>query len=112
MLELEFCSQLKMTPLHWAVERQFIKVVELLLRNGADPHAISKFHKTPYSLAQAHNNVEILKLLSIATQLHESNLKQVFMINRCIFRIILLFAILIFNNLLLFLHRPKKRQTI
>jgi GA-binding protein transcription factor, beta len=65
-----------MTPLHWAVEREFTNIVQILLSHGADPHAISKFRKTPYSLAQAHNNVDILKLLAAATQLHESNLKQ------------------------------------
>lgn len=40
-----------MTPLHWAVEKQHDAVVELLLRHGADPTLMSKFDKTPISIA-------------------------------------------------------------
>lgn len=40
-----------MTPLHWAVEKRFSKIVSHLLKYGAEPTAVSKFDKTPILLA-------------------------------------------------------------
>lgn len=40
-----------MSPLHWAVEKRHSKLVSLLLRHGADVTAMSKFDKTPITLA-------------------------------------------------------------
>lgn len=52
-----------MTPLHWAAERGHTEVVEILLKHGADPYAISKFNKTPHSLACEKKHHDILKLI-------------------------------------------------
>lgn len=40
-----------MTPLHWAVERGHEECVLVLLNEGANPRAESKFLKTPLSIA-------------------------------------------------------------
>lgn len=50
-----------MTPLHWAVEKQHDAVVELLLQYGADPTLISKFDKTPISIALEYNRYAIYR---------------------------------------------------
>lgn len=52
-----------MTPLHWAVERRYPKLVTLLLENGADPKAFSKFKKTPISMAAETNQPDVLQEL-------------------------------------------------
>lgn len=54
------CLQLKMTPLHWAVEKQHTNLVTLLLKYGADPNAVSKFNKSPISLAAERKLDDIL----------------------------------------------------
>lgn len=48
-----------MTPLHWSVERKHNKIVDLLLKHGADPAIKSKFDKTPITIAveTAQNDV-------------------------------------------------------
>jgi ankyrin repeat protein len=40
-----------MTPLHWAVERGHISIVETLLRYGTDVNIESKFGKTALEIA-------------------------------------------------------------
>lgn len=52
-----------MTPLHWAVEREHAEVMAVLLEHGADPNAISKFNKTPISLALENDKYELLDIL-------------------------------------------------
>lgn len=52
-----------MTPLHWAIEKGWNNIAETLLDNSADPHVISKFGKTPYSLAQEKNNAYIINMI-------------------------------------------------
>lgn len=52
-----------MTPLHWAIEKNFDNIAELLLENGANPHIMSKFLKTPYLLAKEKNNDFIVNLI-------------------------------------------------
>ncbi len=37
--------QLKMTPLHWAVERSHIQVIEILTQQGADINCENKVTK-------------------------------------------------------------------
>lgn len=54
---------LHMTPLHWAVEKRFPDIVKMLLSRGADPTAISKFLKTPRTIAMSKGYGEILQLL-------------------------------------------------
>lgn len=52
-----------MTPLHWSVERKHKKIVDLLLRHGADPCAKSKFDKTPLSLALETEQTDVFQEL-------------------------------------------------
>ena len=52
-----------MTPLHWAIDRGFDNIAELLLDHGANPYLISKFLKTPYSIAKEKNNEFIVNII-------------------------------------------------
>lgn len=52
-----------MTPLHWAVEKRFSKIVSHLLKYGAEPTAISKFDKTPILLALESKQNDIFQEL-------------------------------------------------
>lgn len=52
-----------MTPLHWAVEREHMDVMHILLDHGADTNAISKFEKTPISLALEHDKLDLVDIL-------------------------------------------------
>lgn len=54
-----------MTPLHWAVEKGYDNIAELLLENGANPHIMSKFLKTPFLLAKEKNNDFIVNLIEM-----------------------------------------------
>lgn len=40
-----------MTPLHWAVQKGHKNIAKLLLQHGGDPNIMSKFSKTPITLA-------------------------------------------------------------
>lgn len=55
--------QLKMTPLHWAVQKQFRSLVTLLLKHGADPTFSSKFEKTPILLAMESKQEDVFQEL-------------------------------------------------
>lgn len=52
-----------MTPLHWAVQREHARIIHTLLEHGADPGAISKFGKTPVSLALEHDRLDLVDIL-------------------------------------------------
>jgi hypothetical protein len=52
-----------MSPLHWAVDRSFDNIAELLLEYGSNPHLVSKFLKTPYSIAKEKNNDFIVNIM-------------------------------------------------
>lgn len=52
-----------MTPLHWAVEKQHPNLVTLLLKYGADPNAMSKFDKSPITLAAEKKQNDVLQEL-------------------------------------------------
>lgn len=54
-----------MTPLHWAVENQNLEVIETLLQAGADPNALSKFDKSPVSMAKDLDRSDIVELLEV-----------------------------------------------
>jgi hypothetical protein len=54
-----------MTPLHWAIEKGYDNIAELLLENGANPHVMSKFLKTPYTLAKEKNNDFVVNLIEM-----------------------------------------------
>lgn len=68
-----------MSPLHWAIEKGFDNIAELLLDNGANPHIQSKFLKTPYSLAKEKNNDFVIQLIEmLPTTPHTPNLSNSF----------------------------------
>jgi hypothetical protein len=54
-----------MTPLHWAIEKGFDNIAELLIENGANPHIMSKFLKTPYLMAKEKHNDFIVNLMEM-----------------------------------------------
>lgn len=67
-----------MTPLHWAVEREHVDVMHILLDHGADTNATSKFEKTPVSLALEHDRLDFVDILQqerelIGIQAHQQN---------------------------------------
>jgi len=67
-----------MTPLHWAVEREHVDVMHILLDHGADTNATSKFEKTPISLALEHDRLDLVDVLQqervlIGIQAHQQN---------------------------------------
>lgn len=59
---------LKMTALHWATEHNHHHVIELLVKNGADVHAFSKFDKSAFDIALDKNNPETLLILQVGSQ--------------------------------------------
>lgn len=54
-----------MTPLHWAVQKGHNNIAKLLLQNGADPNAMSKFSKTPITLAVELDQNDLVQELLI-----------------------------------------------
>lgn len=56
---------LKMTALHWAVEHDHREVVEILLKYGADVHALSKFDKNAFDIALDKHNPELVAILQV-----------------------------------------------
>lgn len=54
-----------MTPLHWAVEKGFDNIAELLLDNGANPYIVSKFLKTPHSIAREKGNDFVMNMIEM-----------------------------------------------
>uniref|UniRef100_UPI00398F45A5 GA-binding protein subunit beta-2b isoform X3 n=1 Tax=Pristiophorus japonicus TaxID=55135 RepID=UPI00398F45A5 len=61
-------DMLKMTALHWAVEHDHREVVEILLKYGADVHALSKFDKNAFDIALDKHNPELVAVLQEAMQ--------------------------------------------
>ena len=57
--------QIRMTPLHWAVERGNVKAVETLLKYSADPNFESKFDKTPLEIASDNGRPDIYEMLQV-----------------------------------------------
>ena len=51
------------TPLHWAVQRDDVETVALLLRNGAQPNAANRYGMTPLTLAAVNGNAQIVNTL-------------------------------------------------
>lgn len=63
--ENHFCFfQLKMTPLHWAVEGDYPNLVKILLKYRADPNAESKHCETPISIALEMGLDDIYQMLN------------------------------------------------
>lgn len=63
-MHLQLYLQMKMTPLHWAVERDFPNLVNILLKYGADPNTASKHGDTPVSMALEMGVDDIYQMLS------------------------------------------------
>jgi ankyrin repeat protein len=61
--EINTGNYLGNTPLHIAAERNYPKIVELLLQNGANPCAKNKAGLTPLDLAKQKGNLGIFKTL-------------------------------------------------
>jgi len=57
-----------MTPLHWAVDRGYISMIETLLRYGGDVTMESKFGKTPLEVASDNGRHDIYEILQNADQ--------------------------------------------
>ena len=55
------------TALHYAVLKNNMKMVQLLVENGCDVDVINKYHKSPKGIAQTILSTEILEFLSNAT---------------------------------------------
>lgn len=66
-----------MTPLHWAVENRHPKIVEMLLECNADPTVVSKFCKTPLTIAYETEQFEVIKKIEMAIQTREDDPEQV-----------------------------------
>ncbi|KAI8085912.1 uncharacterized protein B0P05DRAFT_635860 [Gilbertella persicaria] len=62
------------TALHVACANGCTRIVDLLLRNNARADAKDKYGSTPLSIAQAKNEVEIIKLLKAAKKKHRKSL--------------------------------------
>lgn len=67
---------LKMTALHWATEHHHRDVVELLIKYGADVHALSKFDKSAFDIALEKNDAEILVVLQVCCFFHPYSVLQ------------------------------------
>lgn len=75
--EVDAKDMLKMTALHWAVEKRHEKIVEMLLQHGADPNAVSKFGKSPLSIASEGGQVDLVRILMLANQMRAASREQV-----------------------------------
>lgn len=58
-------DMLKMTALHWATQHGHHSVAQLLLKHGADVHALSKFDKSPFDIALDIQHAELANLLQV-----------------------------------------------
>lgn len=56
---------LKMTALHWATQHGHHGVAQLLIKHGADVHALSKFDKSPFDIALDIQHAELANLLQV-----------------------------------------------
>ena len=65
-----------MTPLHWAIEKKHKTIAKILLKNGADVDSLSKFCKTPISLAIQSGQIDLLDDLNEARE-NFKNIQQI-----------------------------------
>lgn len=69
---LDCRDMLRMTPLHWAVQRGHTATVVELLARGADANVVSKFNKTPRSIAQELRREDLVRLIDDAVREREA----------------------------------------
>lgn len=55
-----------MTALHWAIEKGHKAIVRLLLKHGADVSIVSKFDRTPITIAALTGQVDLIQELDAA----------------------------------------------
>lgn len=55
-----------MTPLHWAVQNEHEYCIKLLINYGAAVDVVSKFDKTPLSMAIEQDRMDLAQLLQLA----------------------------------------------
>merc|ERR1719376_955475 len=70
--EVDSKDMLRMTPLHWAVERGHADSAEILIRYGADVNFENKFGKCPLELASEHGRSDIYEMLQNAEEIRAS----------------------------------------
>ncbi|MCP6652074.1 ankyrin repeat domain-containing protein, partial [Klebsiella pneumoniae] len=58
-----------MTPLHWAVQEEQKECVKLLLQYGASIDLLSKFDKTPISMAIEQERADLAQMMHLAQKL-------------------------------------------
>lgn len=58
------------TPLHYAAEKGFVRIVELLLEFGSDVNAKDYQEQTPLHCAAEHKNLTLLPLLKSGSNVH------------------------------------------
>jgi ankyrin repeat protein len=51
------------TPLHYAIRSGSLKLVRMLMENGADPTAVGEDNATPFDIAEQYQNIEVLDCL-------------------------------------------------
>ncbi len=54
-----------MTALHWATQHGHHNIAELLIKHGADVHALSKFDKSAFDIAVDIQHAELIQLLQV-----------------------------------------------
>lgn len=52
------------TPLHFAAMSDFVPMIDLLLKQGADPHAKTVRDQTPLDLAKKNNRMDAIERLN------------------------------------------------
>jgi ankyrin repeat protein len=52
------------TPLHFAAMSDFVPMIDLLLKQGADPHAKTIRNQTPLDLAKMNNRIDAIQRLN------------------------------------------------
>lgn len=70
------------TPLHIATQNEYLEVVDLLLKNGADFNIVDSKNKTPIMLAIRSKNIPLLKVF-VYHGAHSSLPKDLIGKNRC-----------------------------
>ena len=60
---VNYNDYMRQTPLHWAVKRNYIQMIKLLIKNGANVNAKDLQKRTPLHLASLNGNLPLVGLL-------------------------------------------------
>ena len=55
-----------MTPLHWAVERNYPDIADVLLKYGASKNIKSKFYQTAMDIAKENSKMVLYKMIQVS----------------------------------------------